>query len=354
MTKLAVALVLFASTASAQHLEVVRLTGTRVTRGAVDARVGEPIRLGLRLRRRALPSDAQVQWLRVVPRLEHTLTAPPNEGDDTYSNAVLMGPDHGDWLGYDTLEYETHPLTDGAHVTIAGQELEVRGAPAPRRTGRAPTRTNDAAGTMWLAARVTLPDGRVLSSADATNTDRLGLSRRVQRLSFRTSDDFLGWLSSYFDVPYVFGSTPRQSERYVGIDCADVLVGARRRESDRHLQYTSVNGISRLARDVSDVFRLRRDKTLRDGDGNLVSLRWGEDVREGDMLAIDYAEDEEGQLPRPWDHIGALLSDSGPDGRPDGILGGDDLLRHMGRRGLTDEALWRHGPIRIRVWRWKR
>ena len=58
------------------------------------------------------------------------------------------------------------------------------------------------------------------------------------------SDDFGGWLGTYFGVPYVFGSngaegSTHQTDRYTGADCADVLVGARRAAGSRALAYTS-------------------------------------------------------------------------------------------------------------------
>ncbi|MEM9072232.1 MAG: hypothetical protein AAGE52_27240 [Myxococcota bacterium] len=333
--------------ASAQ-LRIVHARGA----GPVQARLGESVELQLRIGRRPLGEVEEIQWFRVVPRLEHQATPPPNPGDPTFSNAVLSGPNHGRWIGLDELEYDTVPL-EGSYAEVRGDRLILRGAPAPIREGRVPRRSEPQVGTLWVAAEVRLRDGRVLRSANAESRDRLGLRRDVMRVSFRASDDFLGWLGSYFDVPYVFGSTPRQSERYVGIDCADVLVGARRRQSGRRLAYTSVAGIDRLARDVSPVLVLGRARVVRNEEGEPVELRWGHEVQPGDLMAIDYSGADE-QLPRPWDHIGALLADSGPNGRADGILGGDDLLRHMGRRGLTDEAIWRHGPIRIRIWRWSR
>ncbi len=310
----------------------------------VHARVGEVVRLRVQPRRGTLDAAAQVVWHRIVPRPVHVDLPYANDGDPTYANSVLGGEDHGEWLGFDTLEYDVVPVVANDHLTIEGQSLVVRG-----------TGAHGGAGTQFFGATATLPDGRVLSTATIDHTDSVGLAASVFRVSFRQSDDFLGWMSSYFDVPYVFGSTPRQSERYTGIDCADVLVAARRRDSGANLRYTSVSGIGRLAEAASEVVILRRDdRILRDGEGAPVELRWGSDVLPGDLMAIDYADDPDGELPRAWDHIGALLRDSGPGGRPDGVLGGDDLLRHMGRRGLVDEPLHRHGSVRLRVWRWKR
>lgn len=345
-----------ASGAVAQPVEVRVLTERGARPGPVDARLGESVRLVVTRRRgRPLPEGSRVRWMRVAPRLQHVEGhaegAAPN--DATYSNAVLGGPEHGKWVGMDTIEYRMDPLA-GPHARVEDGVLVLEGAPPPTWEERTPSRSAPMAGTLWVAAVVELPDGRELTTADDDDTDRMGLESAVIRVSFRQGDDFVGWMSAYFGVPYVFGSTPAQSERRVGIDCADVLVGARRAETGRRLRYTSVRGMGRLAEAVSDVLLLDEDGTVRDAEGEPVALRWGETIQAGDMLAIDYANDgSDLVLPRAWDHIGVLLEDAEGEGAP-GVLDGADVLRHMSLRGLTDQALSSHGRIRLRIWRWKR
>lgn len=304
-------------------------------RRAIDARVGEGIEVELRWNGRALPSGAHTRWLEIVPRPEHVELPPPSPPYRTYTNAQLGGPRHGRWIGQDVIEGDVVPLTIGT-----SDPMRWRWTPSARELG-----------TRWLAAEVTLPDGRVVKSA--AEIGRGGVTTRALRVSVRADDSFLGWLGSYFRVPYVFGSTPAQSESYRGIDCADVMVAAQRRMSGRALAYTSVQGLERHAVAVSEPFEVDRDGTLHDGARSPKVLRFGADVRPGDLVAIDYADDPDGQLPRPWDHVGAVLEDRGPDGRADGVLGPDDLVRHMGLRGLVDEPLARHGHVRLRIWRWR-
>jgi hypothetical protein len=217
----------------------------------------------------------------------------------------------------------------------------VRGSPNRR----------DGAGTLWLAADVTMPDGTVLRTPDHDDVDRLGLAPSVMRVSFRASDDFVGWLSTYFGVPNIFGSTRGQSERYVGADCADVLVGARRASGDRSLQYTSVTGIGRYAEAVTPALRMGADGAIVEDTDEAppTVLRWGRDVEPGDLFAIDYA-DPDSRLPRAWDHIGAL----GRDADGDGVLSAGDTLRHMAPSGLVDSPIDSQAPMRFRVWRWRR
>ncbi len=341
MRRLLVTLALLASpaTASAQPdgARVVDASG----RSAVQARAGETVELTVALRDRRgrlgpLPDGAEVRWLRVRPHMQHEDTPPQNEGIRQYSNSVLFGPDHGRWIGLDSIEYETVALEARPGVEPAGRTLRLRASPD----------RDDGAGTLWIAAEVTLPGGAVVRTPDGDDRDRLGLVPSVMRVSFRAGDGLLGWLSTFFGVPNVFGSTRGQVERYVGADCADVLIGAARASGRRDLGYTSVVGIGRHARPVTGALLLHDDGRVTDEEGTVVTLRWGEDLRSGDLFAIDYARPGS-RLPRAWDHIGALTGDTDGDGR----LGGADRLRHMTPLGLVDWPIEREAPIRFRVWR---
>ncbi|MBW2461813.1 MAG: hypothetical protein JRH11_09210 [Deltaproteobacteria bacterium] len=340
------------ATAAAEDLAIVRVTNLggqdELTRGPVQARVGEAVTLRVvRVNRggrlSSVAPGTRVRWFRVVPRMQHVDTPPPNEGVDQYSNSVLFGPRHGRWLGFDAIEYDTVEL--GGHEdrivvdrvtqtgTIAGENTEASFA-------------GGGAGSSWYAATAEDPDGTTHRTPGGEDIDRLGLSRAVMRVSFRAADDYLGWLSTYFHVPNVFGSTGPQADRYVGADCADVLVGARRASGARQVRYASVGGIASVARPVTSVLLLGDDGRVRDEEGRATTLRWGDDIEEGDLFAIDYTT-AGAQLPRPWDHIGALVGDANGDG----LLGGADELRHMTPRGLLDRPLSNEGSIRFRVWR---
>lgn len=304
--------------------------------GAIFCDVG-PLRWDGRRARPRGPLAASVRFVRVIPRMQHVERASPNPGIPSFSNAVLTGPSHGDWIGFDRLEYVEQALEAGsAGIAIEGARAIARG-----------TGEHGGAGSIWLAAEVTLEGGRTLRTPDGSRVDRFGLRPEVLRVSFREGDDFVGWLATYFGVPNVFGSSgpgrDHQAERYVGADCADVLVGARRAMGGA-LPYVSVAGIGSVARPVSEVLRQRRDGSLDR------PLAWGRDVQRGDLVAIDYVEEDDGdpELPRAWDHIGALVGDDG-----DGVLDGDDRLRHMTHQGLEDRPLGREGEIRIRLWRFR-
>jgi len=339
----------FPAAAAAQNgLAIVRVTDAGGNaQGPVQARVGQAVTLrvvGLDRRGRFTPiaPGARVRWFRVVPHMQHEDTPPPNESTNQYSNSVLFGPRHGQWIGYDGIEYEMVDLGHSRDRIVVDRvtALDDRGEGGEARFG--------GAGSVWYAATMDAPNGTTYRTPDADDTDRLGLSSDVMRVSFRADDDYLGWLSTYFHVPNVFGSTGPQADRYVGADCADVLVGARRASGTRWMRYTSVGGIASVARPVTPVLILGDDGRVRDEDGDEVRVRWGDAISPGDLFAIDYTT-AGAQLPRPWDHIGALLGDADADG----VLDGADGLRHMTPRGLLDLPLSSETPIRFRVWRFR-
>jgi hypothetical protein len=273
----------------------------------------------------------------------HTSTPAPNPDIPSFSNAVLTGPHHGEWLGFDTMEYDTVALSPSASIVIDGATVRVSAAhPTSHEQD-----VHGGAGSIWLAAIVTLPDGRVLATPDGTSVDRFGLRREVMRVSFRASDDYLGWLGTYFNVPNLFGSSGAhgdfQPDRYVGADCADVLVAGRRAMGER-FAYASVAGIATYATPITDAF----EQTATGSE--TVVLRWRADIQPGDLVTIGYENPgDDAELPRAWDHIGALVRDA--DG--DGVLSSGDIVRHMSFDGLSDDPLSVHGHVRLRVYRWR-
>src|SRR6185437_14741060 len=100
------------------------------------------------------------RWLRVEPHLVHTTTPSPNPDIPSFSNAVLTGPRHGAWLGYDTLEYDTTDLAASESLTLDGARVRITAAHPTSREHD----VHGGAGSIWLAAIVTMPDGRVLAT----------------------------------------------------------------------------------------------------------------------------------------------------------------------------------------------
>lgn len=319
-----------------------------------QARLGETVELAVMLaeKRRLLPlpEGAQVQWIQIVPRMQHRDPPSRNNGNRIYSNSIMFGPNHGRWLGADTLEYDEAPLKARPGATIKGSTLKLSKAHAKRFGGL---------GTIFIAAEVTLPtkDGErtTLRSPGASTVDALGLTPKVMRVSFRGDDTFVGWLGTLFHVPYVFGSTGPQTDRYTGTDCADAMIRAYRAAGRPSANYTSVSGLATYTKSLSGVLTLDEHGTIRDEKGVAVVLRWGEHVRPGDLFTMDFTSDTAVKmLPRAWDHVAALVQDDLSVAQGAGVFDGTDPVRHMTTLGLIDEPLINMGKIRLRLWRWRR
>lgn len=361
---IALSALLFASSAAAVEC---RLDGTAFILGragaaapparVADARIGEPVTAwvvapGRLDGRRVLFSDApgprfvpfarcgkpvRVEWRRVEPEMEHVDTPSPNKDIDAYANAVVFGPRHGEWLGFDAIEYFESPLDgDAPSITLTGAhpsdpELDV----------------HEGLGAMRLAATLNA-FGRLVRTPGADDHDGPGLKDQVFRYTFRRGDDFIGWLTSFFQVPYLFGSAGHreraQAERYVGADCADILVAALRRAGRRDLDYSSVSGLISVGKKVAGPVDVA-EGPVQAGP----RLRFGADVRPGDLLIIDYVGWD--GSPRAWDHILALVADRGPGGGPpDGLLGPEDLVADSGdARGLVFQPLGKQGHVKVVV-----
>jgi hypothetical protein len=290
----------------------------------------------------------QIAWRRVEPRMAHNKTPPPNASIDVYSNAVLFGPRHGRWLGYDQLEYFATPIAGATGLQLTVTAAEPTEAPAPPRAPQ-----YRGLGTMRLAATIQL-GGTAWSTPGEIDAPRGQIDDRVFRYSFRAGDGFIGWLTSYFNVPYLFGSAGEgarnQAERYIGADCADVLVAALRRAGLKRLAYTNVGGVISALRPSAGpaIVRACAPAAASCQPVSAPPLRFGADVQPGDLLAVDYLQ--AGELPRAWDHIVVLVEDRGPGGVPDGVLGPDDLVADTGdARALKFAPLADQGDVRVQA-----
>ena len=344
--------------------------GSALRDRAVNVRLGQPVRicavlrngrrvfadtegaLVLRGRRlhRARPTaelgPLRWRWWRIEPRPHHVETEPPNPGNPAYSNAVLFGPRHGEWLGYDRIEY---------------QETEIQGA---RESCISVDRThpshpkvdvNGGLGTMRYKASVEL-DGASLASPGMESRDRGGISPRVLRVTFRSGDGLTGYLRGYFNVPNVFGSAgsgrTHQAELYQGADCADVIIGAAR-ELGARMRYTSARGLARYARPTTARLLMTKEAIFElDADGKAgkrVHLDLASDVRPGDIMLIDYVGFD--GSPRSWDHVAVIDRDAGA---VRGELDPQDPVLHMGYLyGLTEEPAATQAPAVIQLFRLK-
>ncbi|HTL34012.1 MAG TPA: hypothetical protein VL326_12845 [Kofleriaceae bacterium] len=284
-----------------------------------------------------------IRWSTVEPHGFRTSTATNGATSDFYSNVSTESKTFGTWLGYDHLDYFEHVFAEkGAAIipaTIAPSDTD-----AVQLAGL---------GTLRFKVEVELADGSHAASPGTDATDSFGILPSVHRVSVRDADDFMGWLSAYLLVPEVFGSAGpggnHQTERFVGADCADVMVGAMRRAGHK-LSYTNVAGLPSVTTTVSGPVELD-DKGAPSSEIS--------SVQRGDLIRIDYGGTLRHHTPRAFDHVAALWEDksdpSGPQkGAADGKLDGFDLVIHVGHPRLVIEPLARQAPATIDVLRWKK
>jgi hypothetical protein len=260
----------------------------------------------VRLRVKAEPGD-EIRWYQIVP-----------DAETMYKNANHPWErDPYRWVGLAKIRYDREELRSFKNRS----EIEIFPDRkwTPHYLGelvRSPYYRRDL-GSFWFQVEIRRGE-RVLRSPGIEKRDRYGLPRETTRVSVRDGPGFLGWVSSFFNVPALFGSIKLQSRHYLGADCADTLVSA-------HAQWTgtppeknfNVAMLTRLYDRVSEF-----DLT----DGVLSeNLRWNNGVHAGDLVAVRY------HGARSYQHIGALHSDA--DG--DGFLSANDLVLHAGPMPLA-------------------
>lgn len=178
-------------------------------------------------------------------------------------------------------------------------------------------------GTFWFQVEAITHGGTAIRSAGLPEIGRKGISKKVTRISIRESNDFLGYLTSYFNVPGVFGSILYQSKNYIGVDCADVLMAAwaqwKRKSLKKNMNVQMMTG----------KFKTRKMFRMEQGKPN-VRLKWSKDVFKGDFIAVHYGTGE-----GKFHHVGALHSDKNKNG----ILDEPDLVIHAGPESLHYSSL---------------
>ncbi|MBU0551738.1 hypothetical protein KKB55_13665 [Myxococcota bacterium] len=284
-----------------------------------------------------------LKWSQIEPLPHHTKTASPNFGNPAYSNAKLFGKEHGKWLGYDKIEYKKTEL-DHKLSNFTIKEI-IPSDPWPKTQGL---------GTMRYQIEVEGLNWRQKTDG-VEATERGGIKTTVFRVSYRDRDDWVGWLTSYFNVPNVFGSAGmgrrHQTDKHQGADCADVIIGGLRKAGAR-IEYTSVTGLYRLATPITEILLLNSEglfKTDKLGAPlEAQRLRFGSEIQRGDIMVINYAG-----LPiskRLWDHVAVVGDDQGEEG----IFDPKDPVYHMGYLyGLTEEEAGEGWPKYVQFLRLK-
>ncbi|MCD6395780.1 MAG: hypothetical protein J7M40_20030 [Planctomycetes bacterium] len=241
----------------------------------------------------AVPGGS-VRWYRIVPDISKN-----------YNNANWpWDPDAYKWKGFARIDYHRKELTQ-----FCGK-WQISPLPAAATANSRYYRSD--MGSFWFQAEVA-SDGKMYRSPGIEDFYDRGISPKVFRMSVRSGEGFVGYLTSFFNVPGLFGSINYQSSNYIGVDCADVLMAAYAAWKKKPLKKNYnvamlVTGLTGVAE-----FDLSYGNTAK-------KLHWGSDVRPGDFIAVRYPSH------RQYAHIGALYSDANKNG----LLDAADTIIHAG------------------------
>ncbi|MFH2045143.1 MAG: hypothetical protein ABIK92_08345 [Pseudomonadota bacterium] len=264
---------------------------------------------------------ASIQWFRIQPNI-----------NIRYNNAVWPWlPNAYKWKGFDEIKYSRILLPQfdgkwkinifpkkGSAASQKGSLIKNDSLLSYFQRRLFDTKANESSfasnniGSFWFQAEVT-KSGQKFATPGIESKDHRGLSNKVFRISIKQGNDLLGNLTSYFNVPAVFGSTPYQVKNHIGIDCADVLMAAY--SKSKNLPIAKDYNVAMLTSKFKTVVKSRIE------DGQPVSkIRWQKDIRAGDFIAVKYSVN--GQ----YQHIGVLYNDQNGNG----LLDGEDLILHAG------------------------
>jgi hypothetical protein len=247
-------------------------------------------------------SGDKIRWYQIIPDTSkiYKNANMPWEKDDAYK-----------WIGLAKIDYQRKELTGFQgrwQIEPFGKENDT--SVRDRKSSSSRSSWDKAAnskfyhedvGSFWFQVEVK-KEGVIYRSAGIEDSDKKGLSPKVFRVSVRDGEGYIGYLTSFFNVPALFGSVTYQSNNYIGVDCADVLVAA---------NYNVAMLVSQWAK--------VQEFDLLEGIANK-QLKWGRDVRPGYFIAVRYGGSKQ------YQHIGALFSDANLNG----VLDGDDLIIHAG------------------------
>lgn len=250
----------------------------------------------------------EIRWYQIIP---NTSKFYKNANHPWQENAYK-------WTGYGKISYkkvEIKAFRNKPMVEITPEILEVNGPQNSKYY-------NSKLGSFWFEAEVLLKNGKRVKSPGFKDITKKGLSPKVLRLSFMSDDSYIGYLTSFFNVPGVFGSMPYQSRNYIGIDCADVLIAASKK-MNREKNEKNYN-VAMLVRKFKNKVKFKNE------NGKLSKiLEWGNDFKKGDFIAVKYTEDGR------YAHIGLLFEDTNQNG----ILDAKDSILNAGPNALHTTTL---------------
>jgi hypothetical protein len=270
-------------------------------------------------------SGGEIRWHQIIP-----------DTSKIYKNANFpWDKDPYKWVGFAKIDYHRKELTGfRGRWQIEPVDRENDTGVRDKKTSSVRSLWNKAAnskfyhedvGSFWFQAEVK-KEGVIYRSPGIEDSDKKGLSPKVFRVSIRDGEGYIGYLTSFFNVPALFGSVTYQSNNYIGADCADVLVAAYGKWKNKPIEKNY--NVAMLVSEWPKV----REFDLLEGTPNK-QLKWGRDVRPGYFIAVRYSGSRQYQHiavrysgSKQYQHIGALFSDANQNG----VLDGGDLVIHAG------------------------
>jgi hypothetical protein len=247
-------------------------------------------------------TKAQIRWYQIVPNTSKH-----------YKNANHpWEPNPYKWAGFGKIEYrkiELKQFKDLAEIELTAELLK-RG-----NLWQSPYYAAHL-GSFWFQVVITDAKGNKISSPGLESKNDRGLSPKTFRVSYMKDGSYIGYLTSFFNVPGVFGSIPYQSQNYIGVDCADVLMAANAIKNKTQVRDLNVAWL------VTNLKHVAKKQSF---IGAKTKFRWGKDIFPGDFIAVRYLKN------RQYAHIGALYEDKNNDG----YLDGGDLVIHAGPNALS-------------------
>jgi hypothetical protein len=244
-----------------------------------------------------------IKWYQIIP-----------DTSKFYKNANHpWEPNAYKWTGYGKIDYqrvEVKAFQNKQEVVLTQNILEMN-----RPQGN--HYYNSKLGSFWFEVVVTLQNGKILRTKGIKNVGRKGLSPEVFRVSYMLDKSYLGYLTTFFNVPGIFGSMPYQSRNYIGVDCADVLV-ATSKVMNKEKNEKNYNVMM-----LVDTFKTKVKFQIDSGEPNK-TLKWGKEFKQGDFIAVKY---------RPkgrYAHIGMIYGDENNNG----ILDKEDTIINAGPNAL--------------------
>ena len=222
------------------------------------------------------------------------------------------------WIGYGSIDYKKVEIKAFENK----REVELTSEILKKNKPRYNPYYNTKLGSFWFEAEAELKSGKIVKSSGLKDNTNKGISPKVFRVSYWDNDDYLGYLTTFFNVPGIFGSMPYQSTNYIGVDCADVLVAA---SAVMHNKKKVKNYNVMM---LVDKFKTKVKLKIDNGTPSQ-KLKWGTDFQRGDFIAVKYRENGR------YAHIGLLYEDTNHNG----FLDKYDNIMNAGPNALHLTAL---------------